>query len=157
MNRLKKLKHLFLNYVVRDRRKPAQNRQHVGQNLMVLSIFIFFVFIINFVVIIGTDSKFGVDLSTNRLLSLINTKTIVAAKRGTIYDRNGNVLAEDSTSYSIYAIVSTSYVSPTREKLYVQESQFDKVADILKDKLGIKRVILWLNCVPRVPIKYPLD
>lgn len=156
MNRLKKLKHLFLNYVVRDRRKPAQNRQHVGQNLMVLSIFIFFVFIINFVVIIGTDSKFGVDLSTQAAKSY-NTKTIVAAKRGTIYDRNGNVLAEDSTSYSIYAIVSTSYVSPTREKLYVQESQFDKVADILKDKLGIKRVILWLNCVPRVPIKYPLD
>ena len=138
MNRLKKLKHLFLNYVVRDRRKPAQNRQHVGQNLMVLSIFIFFVFIINFVVIIGTDSKFGVDLSTQAAKSY-NTKTIVAAKCGTIYDRNGNVLAEDSTSYSIYAIVSTSYVSPTREKLYVQESQFDKVADILKDKLGIKK------------------
>ena len=138
MNRLKKLKHLFLNYVVRDRRKPAQNRQHVGQNLMVLSIFIFFVFIINFVVIIGTDSKFGVDLSTQAAKSY-KTKTTVAAKRGTIYDRNGNVLAEDSTSYSIYAIVSTSYVSPTREKLYVQESQFDKVADILKDKLGIKK------------------
>lgn len=107
-------------------------------------------------VIIGTDSKFGVDLSTQAAKSY-KTKTTVAAKRGTIYDRNGNVLAEDSTSYSIYAIVSTSYVSPTREKLYVQESQFDKVADILKDKLGIKRVILWLNCVPRVPIKYPLD
>ena len=29
----------------------------VGQNLMVLSIFIFFVFIINFVVIIGADSS----------------------------------------------------------------------------------------------------
>ena len=138
MNRLKKLKHLFLNYVVRDRKKPAQNRQHVGQNLMVLSIFIFFVFIINFVVIIGTDSKFGVDLSTQAAKSY-NTKTTVAAKRGTIYDRNGNVLAEDSTSYSIYAIVSTSYVSATREKLYVQDSQFDKVADILKDKLGIEK------------------
>ena len=108
MNRLRKLKHLFLNYVVRDRRKPAQNRQHVGQNLMVLSIFIFFVFIINFVVIIGTDSKFGVDLSTQAAKSY-NTKTTVAAKRGTIYDRNGNVLAEDSTSYAIYAIKFINY------------------------------------------------
>ena len=37
---------------------------------------IFFVFIINFVVIIGADSKFGVDLSTQAAKSY-NTKTTV--------------------------------------------------------------------------------
>ena len=34
-----------------------------------------------------------------------------------------------------------AYVSATREKLYVQDSQFDKVADILKDKLGIEKSV----------------
>ena len=138
MNRLRKLKHLFLNYVVRDRRKPEVNRQRVGQNLMILSFVIFFVFIINFVVIIGTDRRFGVRLSEQAARSY-NTRTTVAAKRGTIYDRNGNVLAEDSTSYSLYAIVSTSYVSATQEKLYVQSEQFEQVATILSEKLGIDK------------------
>ncbi len=65
-----------------------------------------------------------------RLLSLI---TLNHSGQAWDYDRNGNVLAEDSTSYAIYAIVSTSYVSATQEKLYnIQDSQFDKVADILK-------------------------
>ncbi|MGT2907535.1 penicillin-binding protein PBP2X [Streptococcus dentiloxodontae] len=136
MKSLRNLKNRFLNYVVKDRRNPAQNRERVGQNLMLLSIFIFFVFIINFVIIIGTDSKFGVDLSEQASKSY-KTTTTVAAKRGTIYDRNGNVLAEDSTTYSIYAIVSKTYVSADNEKLYVQESQYDKVAQILNEKLGI--------------------
>ena len=135
---MKKLMNRFLDYVVKDRRTPNKNRERVGQNLMILAVFLFFVFIINFAIIIGTDTKFGHNLSTEASEVYQQTVT-VQAKRGTIYDRNGVALAEDSTTYSIYAIISTSYVSSTGEKLYVKKSQYDKVAEILNEQLGIDK------------------
>lgn len=95
-------------------------------------------FVINFAIIIGTDTKFGHNLSTEAS-EVYQKEVTVQAKRGTIYDRNGVALAEDSTTYSIYAIISTSYVSSTGEKLYVKKSQYEKVAEILNEKLGIDK------------------
>lgn len=135
---MKKLINRFLDYVVKDRRTPNKNRERVGQNLMILAVFLFFVFVINFAIIIGTDTKFGHNLSTEAS-EVYQKEVTVQAKRGTIYDRNGVALAEDSTIYSIYAIISTSYVSSTGEKLYVKKSQYEKVAEILNEKLGIDK------------------
>ncbi|MGT2934071.1 penicillin-binding protein PBP2X [Streptococcus catagoni] len=135
---MKKLQKYFLDYAVRDRKTPVNNRIHVGQNMMILSIFMFFIFIINFVIIIGTDHKFGVNLSEGAKKVYQETVT-VQAKRGTIYDRNGVAIAVDSTTYSIYAVLDKSFVSATGEKLYVQPSQYDTVAQILKDQLGMKK------------------
>ena len=53
----------FLDYVVKDRRTPDKNRERVGQNLISMSVFLFFVFIINFALIFGTDTKFCHNLS----------------------------------------------------------------------------------------------
>lgn len=128
----------FLDYVVSDRKSPQKNRERVGQNLMILAIFIFFVFIINFAIIIGSDRKFGVDLSKGAS-SVYQTVQTVQARRGTIFDRNGNPIAEDSTTYSIYAVIDKSYVSTSGEKLFVQPSQYDKVADILVQHLGMEK------------------
>lgn len=135
---MKKLINRFLDYVVKDRRTPNKNRERVGQNLMILAVFLFFVFVINFAIIIGTDTKFGHNLSTEAS-EVYQKEVTVQAKRGTIYDRNGVALAEDSTTYSIYAIISTSYVSSTGEKLYVKKSQYEKVTEILNEKLGIDK------------------
>ncbi|WP_203351028.1 penicillin-binding protein PBP2X [Streptococcus uberis] len=135
---MKKFQKYFIDYVVRDRKTPVKNRIHVGQNMMILTIFLFFVFIINFVIIIGTDSKFGVNLSEGAKKVYQETVT-VQAKRGTIYDRNGVAIAVDSTTYSIYAILDKSFVSATGEKLYVQSSQYDTVAKILNEQLGMKK------------------
>jgi len=135
---MKKLMNRFLDYVVKDRRTPDKNRERVGQNLMILAVFLFFVFIINFAIIVGTDTKFGHNLSSEASDVYQQTVT-VQAKRGTIYDRNGVALAEDSTTYSVYAIISKSYVSTTGEKLYVKKSQYDKVAEILNAQIGIDK------------------
>lgn len=135
---MRNLKNRFLGYVLRDRRTPNKNREHVGQNLMLLAIFLFFIFIINFAIIIGADTRFGHNLS-KEASEVYQQEVTVQAKRGTIYDRNGVALAEDSTTYSVYAIISKSYVSSTGEKLYVKKSQYNKVAEILNEQLGIDK------------------
>lgn len=126
----------FIKYAVTDRRMSVENRKRVGQNLMILTILIFFIFLINFVVIIGTDSKFGTDLSEGAAqVHQLQVKS--KAKRGTIYDRHGNPIAEDSTTYSVYAVMDKSYVDIHGNKLYVQESQFREVAKIFKQHLDM--------------------
>jgi penicillin-binding protein 2X len=128
----------FLRYVLANRGLPSQNRRRVGQSLILLSVFIFFVFLINFAIIIGTDSKFGVDLSEGA--KQVHQKQVtVQAKRGTIYDRTGYPIAQDSTTYTIFAIIDKNYVSAHKEVLYVEESQFDKVADIFHEFLGMEK------------------
>lgn len=135
---MKNIKNRFLDYVIRDRRSAPENRERVGQNMMLLTVFIFFIFMINFVIIIGTDKKFGVNLSQGAKKTYQQTVT-VQAKRGTIFDRNGTAIAVDSTTYSVYAIIDKSYKSIDGKKLYVQPTQYDKVAEILNKNLGIKK------------------
>ena len=86
--------------------------------------------------IIGTDKKFGVTLS-DQAKKVHEETVIVPAKRGTIYDRNGAVIAEDATTYNVYAVIDKKYKSATGKILYVEESQFKKVAEILKQYLGM--------------------
>lgn len=144
---MSKLRRLFLDYVVKIRKEyPADNRRYAGQNLMILTIFIFFVFVINFAVIVGTDSKFGVNLSEGAK-AVYNTKSTLQARRGSIFDRNGNIIAENSTTYSVYAIIDKTYINANQEKLYVQPSQYDKVAELFSKQLGMDKeyVISQLN------------
>lgn len=125
---MSKKKKQFLRYVLRNRGLPNHNRRRVGQSLILLSVFIFFIFLINFAIIIGTDSKFGVDLSEGA--KAVHQRTVtVQAKRGTIYDRTGYPIAQDSTTYTVYAIVDKTYLSATKEILYVEEKQFNQVAE----------------------------
>lgn len=128
----------FLRYVLKNRAIPSQNRRRVGQSLILLSVFIFFIFLINFAIIIGTDRKFGVNLS-EAAKRVYQQEVTVQAKRGTIYDRTGYPIAQDSTTYTVYAIIDKEYLSAQKEILYVEESQFDKVADIFHEFLGMEK------------------
>lgn len=128
----------FFRYVLKNRSNPSQNRRRVGQSLILLSVFLFFVFLINFAIIVGTGTKFGHDL-VQGAKNVHQVEITKQATRGTIFDRTGKPIAQDSTTYTIFGIIDTSYVSAKKEPLYIQASQFDKVADILNKKLGIEK------------------
>lgn len=124
------------NYILRSRVNPRENRRRVGQSLSLLTVVLFFIFLINFAVIIGSDRKFGVNLS-EEAAKVHQIQVTVPARRGTIYDRTGIPIAEDSTTYNVYAVINKNYVSATGEKLYVQPSQYDRVAQVFSEQLGM--------------------
>ncbi|MBZ5798020.1 hypothetical protein K8353_49225, partial [Burkholderia contaminans] len=59
-------------------------------------------------------------------------------KRGTIYDRNGVPIAEDATSYNVYAVIDENYKSATGKILYVEKTQFNKVAEVFHKYLDME-------------------
>ena len=116
-------------FAIRNRKSPAENRKIVGKYISLLAVVLFAVFLVNFAVIIGSGSKFGTDLVKEAKKVHQITRT-VPAKRGTIYDRNGVPIAEDATSYNVYAVIDKKYKSATGKVLYVEDSKFSKVAEI---------------------------
>ena len=107
---MNKWREKIIRLAIRQRKTPMENRRRVGKALSLLAVFLFAVFLINFAVIIGTGSKFGVNL-VKEANKVHQTTRTVPAKRGTIYDRNGTPIAEDATSYNVYAIIDKAYKS----------------------------------------------
>jgi penicillin-binding protein 2B len=68
---------------------------------------LFFVLIFRFVSIQVTGEAAGHALAAKAQQKYEREKTI-QAKRGTIYDRNGEVIAEDTISYKLVAILDKS-------------------------------------------------
>lgn len=133
---MKTWKEKIVHFAIKNRRTPLENRRRVGKSLSLLAVILFAVFLVNFAVIIGTEKKFGVDL-VKEASKVHQTTRTVPAKRGTIYDRNGTPIAEDATSYNIYAIIDKEYKSANGKILYVEESQYSKVAEVFHKYLDM--------------------
>lgn len=116
---------------------PGNNRKKVGLILFATSIGLFFLFAGRLTYIVAVGDVAGTSLA-EKTKALYQGSRVVKAKRGTIYDRNGNVIAVDATSYSAYAVLSKTYVSG-KTKLYAQEAHFDQLATILHDVLGLDK------------------
>ncbi|GCF93970.1 penicillin-binding protein [Enterococcus florum] len=116
---------------------PMNNRKKVGILLFATSIGLFFLFAVRMIYVVAGGHVAGTSLK-EKTEELYRGEEVVKAKRGTIYDRNGVAIAEDATSYSIYAILSESFTSG-EEKLYAQKKDFSKLATIIHDNLGIKK------------------
>ena len=123
-------------FAIKNRKSPAENRRIVGKYISLLAVVLFAIFLVNFAVIIGSGSKFGADL-VKEAKKVHQTTRTVPAKRGTIYDRNGVPIAEDATSYNVYAVINKKYKSATGKILYVEDSQFNKVAEVFHKYLDM--------------------
>ena len=123
-------------FAVKNRKSPAENRRIVGKYISLLAVVLFAIFLVNFAVIIGSGSKFGADL-VKEAKKVHQTTRTVPAKRGTIYDRNGVPIAEDATSYNVYAVIDKKYKSATGKILYVEDAQFNKVAEVFHKYLDM--------------------
>ena len=131
------MKERIIRFAIKNRKSPMENRRRVGKSLSLLAVFLFAVFLVNFAVIIGTGTKFGVNL-VKEAKKVHQTTLTVPAKRGTIYDRNGTPIAEDATSYNVYAVIDKEYKSANGDVLYVEESQYNKVAEIFHKYLDME-------------------
>ncbi|MBN6013811.1 penicillin-binding protein PBP2X [Streptococcus oralis] len=134
---MKTWKEKIIHFAIKNRKSPLENRRRVGKSLSLIAVFLFAVFLVNFAVITGTGKKFGVDL-VKEASKVHQTTLTVPAKRGTIYDRNGTPIAEDATSYNVYAVIDKEYKSANGDVLYVEESQYNKVAEIFNKYLDME-------------------
>ncbi|MCK6016717.1 penicillin-binding transpeptidase domain-containing protein [Enterococcus faecium] len=131
------LKNKIRRFMEKKNLNPMNNRKKVGIILFATSIGLFFLFAVRFSYIVIGGHVAGTSLA-ERTKQLYQGSEVVKAKRGTIYDRNGVALAEDAFSYSIKAILSKTYTSGDK-KLYVEEKNFDKIAEILHKNLSIDK------------------
>ncbi|HGF7143192.1 TPA: penicillin-binding transpeptidase domain-containing protein [Enterococcus faecium] len=131
------LKNKIRRFMEKKNLNPMNNRKKVGIILFATSIGLFFLFAVRFSYIVIGGHVAGTSLA-EKTKQLYQGSEVVKAKRGMIYDRNGVALAEDASSYSIKAILSKTYTSGDK-KLYVEEKNFDKIAEILHKNLSIDK------------------
>lgn len=106
---------------------PFRNRKIIAVFLY-LACFIIFGFVaLRFSWIMVKGEINGEDLIQN-IDNLYSRKTVIQANRGTIYDKNGNPIAMDASSYKMVAVLTDKWSSPTRPQ-HVQKPE--KVAKVL--------------------------
>lgn len=130
---------------MKKRRKlnPVMERRKVARIFFVLTILVFMLFIgrLSYIVSAGKVGKVSLDEKTKLLYQ---GEEPLVAKRGTIYDRNGEIIATEVSSYLMYVVLDKTYqgIADTktgiRPKLYLEEGKKEQAAKIIEAHLGIK-------------------
>ncbi|MYV18121.1 penicillin-binding transpeptidase domain-containing protein [Furfurilactobacillus milii] len=110
------------------------NRRHFGNVLLVAILAVFILLGVRFVYIAVGKHVQHVSLS-KQAQALYTEQQTIHAKRGTIYDADGNPIAMDTNTYTVYAVLNKHQVSTTGKPLYVTDK--DKVAKVLSKTLNM--------------------
>lgn len=135
---IKRLWRRFAKWFAGKSRSPLNNRKKAGAIFFGLAIVLFLIFAVRILFIADTGKVAGNDL-VKQTKALYEGSSVIKANRGSILDRYGNPIAENATSYSVYAILSETYLGLKDEKLYAQSKNFDTLAEILHKYTGITK------------------
>lgn len=123
-----------LNKRTTDTKKTQRNQKMFGRWLFLIAAVIFLTIIGRFSYIAVSGKVQSVNLSSQAKKLYTDNKTI-RAQRGSILDSDGQPIAEDTSTYDLYAVLSKKQVGPNNKPLYVTNK--DKTAKILSKYLPI--------------------
>ena len=113
------------------------DRFKVSKIVIIVTFFLFLILIFRLCYLCLVDYKVG-DSTIAAFIKNRNTKEeVVMPKRGTIYDVNGNVLANDVVSYTLIAYLSNERVDAKGNKNYVED--IDDTSTKLAEALGVTK------------------
>ncbi|AMV61855.1 Cell division protein FtsI [Pediococcus damnosus] len=124
--------------------KSSQNRRSFGQWLFFIAIALFVILILRFsyIAIGGTVEHINLSSQARRLYT---DNKVLKAQRGSILDASGQPIAEDTSTYSVYAVLNKNQVGANKKPLYVTDKK--KTAKVLAKYLPIseKKALAALN------------
>lgn len=132
------------NNLNKNRSKAHGYRFTVGRILQIVLALVFLVFIGRFLYI-GISQKVAGQNLSQRTKQLYSRNEVLKATRGSIYDHNGLTIAEDSHTYTVYAILDKSSVTYNNKPMYVvnKEKTAQKLAEVLP--LSQEQILKYLN------------
>ena len=78
---------------------------------------------------------FGYEKYQSKVISQMTTESVVTAKRGTIYDRNGKILATNRTAYRLF-ISPSGIVEAESKNTDKSKTQVELIASGIAEILG---------------------
>lgn len=118
-----------------NKNKAKKNRKLVGHWLYIISFVLFMGFSARLIYIVQVGVIAGVSLS-ERIEHLYYRSRPIETRRGSIFDRQGSVIAQDVLSYTVRAILSEDYIDNGRP-MYLGRENFEETATILSEYLPI--------------------
>ncbi|WP_441776055.1 penicillin-binding transpeptidase domain-containing protein [Limosilactobacillus fermentum] len=111
-----------------------RNRKTFGMWFFLVAAIIFILFTVRFSYIAIFKDVQNHNLKS-QAAKLYTSSQVIQAKRGTVYDADGNPIATDTSKYTVYAIIDSSYRSASGKALYVTNKK--KTAKVLAKYLDL--------------------
>lgn len=113
------------------------SRFKVGKPVIIVTFFLFVILIARLCYLCLFDYKVGNSTITAFIRNRNTKEEVIMPKRGTIYDQNGNILANDVISYTIIVYLSENRVDADGNKNYVED--IDMTSEKLASVLGVNK------------------